>query len=55
MRADELIKKYGMEEHIENGSFIERHYEEKVLKRAASGSIYYYVAAGEHTEFVSVK
>lgn len=51
MKAKELIKKYAMEQHIENGAFIERHYESKTSGRAQSGSIYYYVAPGEITEF----
>lgn len=49
--AAELMKRYSMEEHVENGSFIERHYENTAPGRPASGSIYYYVAAGETTEF----
>lgn len=51
MRADEVIKRYTMEQHIENGAFIERHYDAEPGKRAESGSIYYYVAPGEITEF----
>lgn len=51
MKASELIKKYTMEKHIENGAFIERHYVDDENKRAESGSIYYYVAPGEITEF----
>ena len=51
MRANELIKRYTMEQHIENGAFIERHYESTIPGRAQSGSIYYYVAPGEITEF----
>ena len=51
MRAKELIEKYAMEEHVENGKFIERHYEHTDSSRAASGTIYYYVSPGEKTEF----
>lgn len=51
MSADELIKKYTMEEHQEKGLFIERHYEDKSGSRPASGSIYYYVSPGMHSEF----
>ena len=51
MRADELIQNYSMEEHVEHGLFIERHYESVGSARPASGSIYYYVAPGERTEF----
>ena len=51
MRADKLIRKYNMEKHPEHGVFIERHYADHENPRPASGSIYYYVAPGEHTEF----
>lgn len=51
MRADKLIDRYSMEDHRENGIFIENHYESKKPGRPDSGSIYYYVAPGEHTEF----
>lgn len=51
MRASELIKKYTMEQHPENGIFIEQHYESNKPGRADSGSIYYYVSPGEITEF----
>lgn len=36
---------------MENGVFIEKHYESSKPGRADSGSIYYYVAPGERTEF----
>lgn len=49
--AEELMKRYCMAPHVENGSFIERHYEADPSVRAASGSIYYYVAPGEITQF----
>ena len=51
MKADELIKNYSMDRHIENGAYIERHYVSDKPGRAESGSIYYYVAPGEITEF----
>ncbi len=51
MKAMELMKRYSMEEHIENGSFIERHFESREEGRPSSGSIYYYVAPGEKTGF----
>lgn len=51
MRADELIKRYPVDPHAENGVFIERHYESDKPGRADSGSIYYYVAPGEITKF----
>lgn len=51
MKAIEIMKRYSMEDHIENGSFIERHYESREEGRPSSGSIYYYVAAGEKTNF----
>lgn len=52
MNARELASKYNMAEHPENGAFLERHYENPSdCGRAASGSIYYYVAPGEKTKF----
>ena len=51
MEAKELVKRYAMGAHIENGMFIERHYEHTGTERADSGLIYYYVAPGECTEF----
>ena len=51
MKAKDLIKNYSMEQHIENGVFIEQHYASDTPGRAESGSIYYYVAPGETTEF----
>ena len=49
--AEELMRRYSMSPHVENGFFIERHYKSDPAVRAASGSIYYYVAPGEKTEF----
>lgn len=51
MKARELMQKYAMEPHVENGSFLERHYPAAEPGRPESGSIFYYVAPGEHTEF----
>ena len=51
MRADELMKKYAMDRHVENGAYVERHYLSDKPGRADSGSIYYYVAPGEITKF----
>lgn len=51
MKAKELVQRYAMEQHIENGIFIERHYESDSSDRPDSGSILYYVAPGEYTEF----
>lgn len=51
MTANELMQRFSMKAHPENGSFIEKHYANDYAYRAASGSIYYYVAAGERTEF----
>ncbi len=52
MNARELASKYNMAEHPENGAFLERHYDNSSeCGRAASGSIYYYVAPGEKTKF----
>ena len=51
MTAKELAERYAMGAHIENGLFVERHYEHSGEGRAESGLIYYYVAPGESTEF----
>lgn len=51
MRADELIARYTMEKHPENGIFIEKHYVSEKPGRADSGSMLYYVSPGEITEF----
>lgn len=51
MRASELMKKYAMDRHVENGAYVERHYPSDKPGRADSGSIYYYVAPGEITKF----
>ena len=48
---EELMKYFSMEEHPENGQFVEKHYVNEGEDRAASGSIYYYVAPGEKTAF----
>lgn len=51
MTAKELIRRYQTGRHEENGLFVERHYPSDKPGRADSGSIYYYVAPGETTEF----
>lgn len=51
MKANELMKKYGMKPHEENGSYVEKHYFHEHSDRPASGSIYYYIAPGEVTKF----
>ena len=51
MTAEELIKKYSMSAHAENGLFAERHYPHTGEGRAASGLIYYYVSPDELTGF----
>ena len=51
MTAESLMKRFSMAEHPENGAFVEKHYLHTGRGRPASGMIYYYVAAGERTEF----
>lgn len=51
MRAEEVIARYTMEKHPENGVFIEQHYPWDQAGRAESGSILYYVSPGEITAF----
>ena len=49
--AEELVARFGMSPHVENGSYIEKHFAYDGEGRAPSGSIYYYVAPDERTEF----
>lgn len=49
--AEELLKRYDMDAHVENGAFSERHYVSLEPGRPASGSMYYYVAPDEVTKF----
>lgn len=51
MRAEDFIQRLSMEGHVENGQYQECHFEYEGPGRAPSGSIYYYVSPGEHTEF----
>lgn len=51
MISEELAKRFGMNEHEENGLFVECHYKHVGEGRPASGCIYYYVGADEKTEF----
>lgn len=52
--AESLMQRYSMDPHVENGAFVEKHFEHKGDGRASSGSIYYYVAPGEVTKFHSI-
>ena len=49
--AEELMKQYGLSDHVENGAFLECHYESSEEGRPSSGSIYYYVSPDEYTKF----
>ena len=51
MTADDLAKKYNLQPHEENGAYFERHYIAPKNIRAASGAIYYYLAAKEKAQF----
>ena len=51
MNTYDLAKRFGMKVHEEKGLFVEKHYENKSSKRAASGSIYYFVDKNEKTDF----
>lgn len=51
MKAKEFITKYNMDNHIENGFFVEKHYESDTDDRPESGSILYYISPGEYTQF----
>ena len=52
MRADELARRFGLEAHVEGGSFVEL--DEPVpegMGRAPSGVIYYHLGIGETSDF----
>lgn len=51
MRAEDAAMSYSMRPHEENGSFVERHYAARGDGRPASGSIYYYLAKDEVSNF----
>lgn len=51
MSAEELMKRFKLKKHEENGFYIEKHYKNKESERAKSGSIYYYVSPNELTKF----
>lgn len=51
MTAEELMGSFSLTTHIENGSYVEKHYEHTGEGRAASGCIYYYVSPEEITKF----
>lgn len=51
MRIPELLKKYGMKPHEENGSYSECHYPYDGPGRAPSGSSRFYIGPGENTRF----
>lgn len=51
MLAEELCARFSLEPHPEGGAFRERHYPAPGEARPASGSIYYYVGAGQKTAF----
>lgn len=51
MKAEELLKKYGMGKHPENGYYLETHYKHIGEGRPASGSIYYYLEPNVISEF----
>lgn len=52
IRADELAKRFGMEPHVEGGSFVELDDPLPAgAPRAASGVIYYHLGAKEYSDF----
>lgn len=46
-----LLRRYGLQGHIENGAFVECNYPAEGAQRPASGAIYYYVSPTEYTKF----
>ena len=52
MRADELAKRFRLENHVEGGSFLELDQEDtRFPGRAPSGVIYYYLGPEEFSDF----
>ncbi len=51
MTVFDLLEKYNMKPHEENGSYAECHFRYDKEGRAPSGSSYFYVPAGEKTLF----
>lgn len=51
MRAEDLVRQYRMIPHEEDGAFLERHYEDRVSARPASGAIYYYLGPEQKSNF----
>ena len=50
-KEKELIKRFKLEGHPENGLFKEVHYEDNTNERPASGSIYYYLQKDVKAKF----
>lgn len=48
---EELLRRYGLQGHVENGAFVECNYPHTAPGRADSGAIYYYVSPNEYTKF----
>ena len=48
--SEDLMKRFRLSAHVENGAFVECHYP-STEKRPASGSIYYYIGPDEYTKF----
>lgn len=51
MKEQEIIKRFKLKPHFENGLYIERHFPKEKIKRQKSGAIYYYVRAKEKSRF----
>ena len=49
--AESLLRRFALSDHVENGAFVDCHYESTEEGRPASGSIYYYVSPDELTKF----
>ena len=54
MKMQDLLDKYNMKPHEENGSYLECHYQYDGEERAPSGSSYFYTAPGEVTLFHTI-
>lgn len=51
MKEKEIIKRFKLKPHFENGLFAEQHFCKKKAKRQESDAIYYYVRAKEKSRF----
>ena len=51
MKMRDMIARFGLEPHVEGGSFREVYRDATQMERATSGIIYYYLGPEEHADF----